>query len=81
MYFVPFSKPSSFTVSTIVTSLPATIVFSPSLLVAVVWIEISFSYSSVNVPRSITRLFLDTTISKGGISSKPDGYLLEGAYM
>ena len=68
---MPFFKPSNFTVSIIVTSFPARIVFSPSLLVAVVWIEISFSYSSVNVPKSMTRLFLDTTTSNGGISSKP----------
>lgn len=64
-------KALNLTVSTIVTSFPARIVLSPSLLVAVVWIEISFSYSSVKVPKSITRLFLDTTISNGGISSKP----------
>ena len=49
----------------IVTSLPATIDFSPSLPVAVVWIEISFSYSSVSVPKSTVTLFLDTTISNG----------------
>ena len=55
----------------IVTSLPAMIDFSPSLLVAVVWIEISFSYSSVNVPKSMVTLFLEITISNGGIRVKP----------
>ena len=42
-----------------------------SLLVAVVWIVISFSYSSVSVPKSTTTLFLEMTISNGGISLKP----------
>ena len=42
----------------------------------VVWIEISFSYSSVSVPKSITRLFLDTYIIEELRSDSNKGFKL-----
>ena len=82
--FVPISQPSRVTVSTIVTSLSATIDFSLSLPVAVVWIEMIRSVISTVCPllntahsshTSFPARNLNTSYRQVGEIRTPDFYL------